>query len=159
MACSTCCSFVLVLLIARIQPILNIPRDTVEHGEAQAPDCSSITDARNNESLNILVKELDTNLDLKFRMPDDQARQVRDVFLLVLFWFKILLFHCLKNVIQIMKDFGISRLLVLLKNVGKFFLIVMKKELTCLTSFRCWPKAHKTGNLIYSLKSHVSFKS
>ncbi|XP_053801440.1 tetratricopeptide repeat protein 17 isoform X2 [Vidua chalybeata] len=60
----------------RIQPILNIPRDTVGHGEAQAPDCSSITDARNNESLNILVKELDTNLDLKFRMPDDQARQI-----------------------------------------------------------------------------------
>uniref|UniRef100_A0A8D2N7Q0 Tetratricopeptide repeat domain 17 n=1 Tax=Zonotrichia albicollis TaxID=44394 RepID=A0A8D2N7Q0_ZONAL len=60
----------------RIQPILNIPGDIVEHGEAQAPDCSSITDARNNESLNILVKELDTNLDLKFRMPDNQARQV-----------------------------------------------------------------------------------
>uniref|UniRef100_A0A8C5ULL4 Tetratricopeptide repeat protein 17 n=1 Tax=Malurus cyaneus samueli TaxID=2593467 RepID=A0A8C5ULL4_9PASS len=49
---------------------------TAEHEEAQAPDCSSITDARNNESLNILVKELDTNLDLKFRMPDDRARQV-----------------------------------------------------------------------------------
>uniref|UniRef100_A0A8C5UG71 Tetratricopeptide repeat protein 17 n=1 Tax=Malurus cyaneus samueli TaxID=2593467 RepID=A0A8C5UG71_9PASS len=60
----------------RIQPVLNIPRDTAEHEEAQAPDCSSITDARNNESLNILVKELDTNLDLKFRMPDDRARQV-----------------------------------------------------------------------------------
>ncbi|XP_074765495.1 tetratricopeptide repeat protein 17 isoform X4 [Athene noctua] len=60
----------------RIQPILSIPRDTVGHGETQAPDCSSITDARNNESLNILVKELDSNLDLKFKMPDDQARQV-----------------------------------------------------------------------------------
>uniref|UniRef100_A0A8C3JWQ2 Tetratricopeptide repeat protein 17 n=1 Tax=Calidris pygmaea TaxID=425635 RepID=A0A8C3JWQ2_9CHAR len=44
--------------------------------EGQIPDCSSITDARNNESLNILVKELDSNLDLKFKMPDDQARQV-----------------------------------------------------------------------------------
>ncbi|KFP73578.1 Tetratricopeptide repeat protein 17, partial [Acanthisitta chloris] len=59
-----------------VQTILSTPRDAVEHGEAQAPDCSSITDARNNESLNILVKELDTNLDLKFRMPDDRARQV-----------------------------------------------------------------------------------
>ncbi|NWI22763.1 TTC17 protein, partial [Sula dactylatra] len=49
---------------------------TVGLGETQAPDCSSITDARNNESLNILVKELDSNLDLKFKMPDDQARQV-----------------------------------------------------------------------------------
>nr|XP_010305968.1 PREDICTED: tetratricopeptide repeat protein 17 [Balearica regulorum gibbericeps] len=60
----------------RVQPILSIPRDAVGHGETQAPDCSSITDARNNESLNILVKELDSNLDLKFKMPDDQARQV-----------------------------------------------------------------------------------
>ncbi|XP_056203768.1 tetratricopeptide repeat protein 17 isoform X2 [Falco biarmicus] len=60
----------------RIQPILSIPRDIVGHGETQAPDCSSITDARNNESLNILVKELDSNLNLKFKMPDDQARQV-----------------------------------------------------------------------------------
>uniref|UniRef100_A0A8B9RSX9 Tetratricopeptide repeat protein 17 n=1 Tax=Accipiter nisus TaxID=211598 RepID=A0A8B9RSX9_9AVES len=50
--------------------------DAVGHGETQAPDCSSITDARNNESLNILVKQLDSNLDLKFKMPDDQARQV-----------------------------------------------------------------------------------
>ncbi|XP_066043978.1 tetratricopeptide repeat protein 17 [Chamaea fasciata] len=58
----------------RIPPILNIPRDTVELEEA--PDCSSITDARNNESLNILVKELDTNVHLKFKMPDNQARQV-----------------------------------------------------------------------------------
>uniref|UniRef100_A0A8C6ZI28 Tetratricopeptide repeat protein 17 n=1 Tax=Nothoprocta perdicaria TaxID=30464 RepID=A0A8C6ZI28_NOTPE len=44
--------------------------------EAQPPDCSSITDARNNESLYLLVKELDTNLDLKFKMPDDRARQI-----------------------------------------------------------------------------------
>ncbi|NWW48988.1 TTC17 protein, partial [Pedionomus torquatus] len=50
--------------------------DTVGHGEMQAPDCSSITDARNNESLNILIKELDSNLDLKLKMPDDQARQI-----------------------------------------------------------------------------------
>ncbi|NWS46730.1 TTC17 protein, partial [Probosciger aterrimus] len=50
--------------------------DAVGHAEAQAPDCSSITDARNNESLNIPVKELDSNLDLKFKVPDDQARQV-----------------------------------------------------------------------------------
>ncbi|XP_053922628.1 tetratricopeptide repeat protein 17 isoform X1 [Cuculus canorus] len=60
----------------RIQPVLSMPEDTVGHGENQAPDCSSITDARNNESLNILVKELDSNLDLKFKMPDDQAKQV-----------------------------------------------------------------------------------
>ncbi|KFV13218.1 Tetratricopeptide repeat protein 17, partial [Tauraco erythrolophus] len=65
-----------VLIFKNVQPILSIPRDTGGHGETQAPDCSSITDARNNESLNILVKELDSNLDLKFKMPDDQARQV-----------------------------------------------------------------------------------
>ncbi|KFQ16435.1 Tetratricopeptide repeat protein 17, partial [Leptosomus discolor] len=59
-----------------VQPILSIPRDTVGREETQAPDCSSITGARNNESLNILVKELDRNLGLKFKMPDDQARQV-----------------------------------------------------------------------------------
>ncbi|XP_061854180.1 tetratricopeptide repeat protein 17 isoform X1 [Colius striatus] len=60
----------------RVQSILSIPTDTLGHEESQAPDCSSITDARNNESLNVLVKELDRNLDLKFKMPDDQARQV-----------------------------------------------------------------------------------
>uniref|UniRef100_A0A8B9PGW8 Tetratricopeptide repeat protein 17 n=1 Tax=Apteryx owenii TaxID=8824 RepID=A0A8B9PGW8_APTOW len=49
---------------------------SVVHGETQPPDCSSITDARNNESLYLLVKELDSNLDLKFKMPDDQARQI-----------------------------------------------------------------------------------
>ncbi|NXN08972.1 TTC17 protein, partial [Indicator maculatus] len=52
------------------------PGDPVGHGETQAPDCSSITDTRNNESLNMLVKELDSNLGLEFKMPDDQARQV-----------------------------------------------------------------------------------
>ncbi|NXN99838.1 TTC17 protein, partial [Rhinopomastus cyanomelas] len=59
--------------------VLILRRDhdnTVGHGETQTPDCSSITDARNNESLNILVKELESNLDLKFKLPDDQARQV-----------------------------------------------------------------------------------
>lgn len=83
----------MVLLTARVQPVLSILRDTVGLGETEAPDCSSITDARNNESVNILVKELDSNLELKFKMPDDQARQVRDVFFLVLFFIalKILL--------------------------------------------------------------------
>lgn len=69
---------VLVLLIARIQSILNIPREAVGHEDTQVPDCSSITDARNNESLYLLVRELDGNLDLKMKMPDDQARQVRE---------------------------------------------------------------------------------
>jgi len=86
----------LALLIARVQPILTIPKDTVGHEETQAPDCSSITDARNNESLNILVKELNSNLDLKFKMPDDQARQVRDIFSLVRSCFNVLLFVALK---------------------------------------------------------------
>uniref|UniRef100_A0A8C3GCV0 Tetratricopeptide repeat domain 17 n=1 Tax=Cairina moschata TaxID=8855 RepID=A0A8C3GCV0_CAIMO len=60
----------------RVQSILNIARESVGHGENQAPDCSPITDARNNESLFLLVKELDSNLDLKFKMPDDHARQI-----------------------------------------------------------------------------------
>ncbi|XP_042730815.1 tetratricopeptide repeat protein 17 [Lagopus leucura] len=60
----------------RVQSILNIPREAVGHEDTQVPDCSSITDARNNESLYLLVKELDGNLDLKMKMPDDQARQI-----------------------------------------------------------------------------------
>ncbi|EOB06262.1 Tetratricopeptide repeat protein 17, partial [Anas platyrhynchos] len=59
-----------------VQSILNTARESVGHGETQAPDCSPITDARNNESLFLLVKELDSNLDLKFKMPDDHARQI-----------------------------------------------------------------------------------
>uniref|UniRef100_A0A8C9EQQ6 Tetratricopeptide repeat domain 17 n=1 Tax=Pavo cristatus TaxID=9049 RepID=A0A8C9EQQ6_PAVCR len=50
--------------------------EAVGHEDTQVPDCSSITDARNNESLYLLVKELDGNLDLKMKMPDDQARQI-----------------------------------------------------------------------------------
>lgn len=90
--CSMCYWFVLDLFIPRVQSILNIARESVGHGENQAPDCSPITDARNNESLFLLVKELDSNLDLKFKMPDDHARQVRDAFSLVLFCFNFILF-------------------------------------------------------------------
>ncbi|XP_054017394.1 tetratricopeptide repeat protein 17 [Dryobates pubescens] len=60
----------------RVHPILSSPRDPDGHGDTQAPDCSSITDTLSNESLNVLVKELDSNLGLEFKMPDDQARQV-----------------------------------------------------------------------------------
>ncbi|KFV85380.1 Tetratricopeptide repeat protein 17, partial [Struthio camelus australis] len=60
----------------QVRSILSISGEAVVHGETQPPDCSSITDARNNESLYLLVKELDSNLDLKFKMPDDQARQI-----------------------------------------------------------------------------------
>ncbi|NXH21893.1 TTC17 protein, partial [Bucco capensis] len=61
----------------RVHPLLRSPReDAVEHGESQAPDCSSITDARSNESLTMLLQELGTNLDWKLRMPDEHARQV-----------------------------------------------------------------------------------
>ncbi|XP_021257022.1 tetratricopeptide repeat protein 17 isoform X2 [Numida meleagris] len=60
----------------RVQSMLNIPREAAGHEDTQAPDCSSITDARNNESLYLLVKELDSNLDLKLKMPDDQARHI-----------------------------------------------------------------------------------
>lgn len=83
----------------------------VRHGETQAPDCSSITDARNNESLNILVKELDSKLDLKFKMPDDQARQVRDIFSLVLFCLKVSLFITLKILLRTGKILIFKRLL------------------------------------------------
>lgn len=93
----------MVLVVARVQPILSVSRDAVGLEEGQAPDCSSITDARNNETLNILVKELETNLDLKFKMPDDQARQVRDIFLLVLFCFQVLLFIALKILLRTWK--------------------------------------------------------
>ncbi|KYO21816.1 tetratricopeptide repeat protein 17 [Alligator mississippiensis] len=46
------------------------------HEETPPPDCSSITDARNNETQYLFFKDLDSHLDLKFKMPDDQARQI-----------------------------------------------------------------------------------
>uniref|UniRef100_A0A8C4Y6U0 Tetratricopeptide repeat domain 17 n=1 Tax=Gopherus evgoodei TaxID=1825980 RepID=A0A8C4Y6U0_9SAUR len=52
------------------------PGEAHVHGEAQLPDCSSITNVRNNETLYTLVKELDGHLELKFKMPDDHARQI-----------------------------------------------------------------------------------
>lgn len=67
----------LVLFTARVHSILSSPGETHVHGEAQLPDCSSITDTHNNETLYMLVKELGGHLELKFKMPDDHARQVR----------------------------------------------------------------------------------
>uniref|UniRef100_A0A8C4Y6W2 Tetratricopeptide repeat domain 17 n=1 Tax=Gopherus evgoodei TaxID=1825980 RepID=A0A8C4Y6W2_9SAUR len=60
----------------RVHSILSSPGEAHVHGEAQLPDCSSITNVRNNETLYTLVKELDGHLELKFKMPDDHARQI-----------------------------------------------------------------------------------
>ncbi|KAM9147825.1 tetratricopeptide repeat protein 17 isoform 3-T3 [Pangshura tecta] len=59
----------------RVHSILSSPGEAHVHGEAQLPDCSSVTDVRNNETLYTLVKEQDGHLELKFQMPDDHARQ------------------------------------------------------------------------------------
>ncbi|CAM5121389.1 unnamed protein product [Eretmochelys imbricata] len=59
-----------------VQSILSSPGEAHVHGEAQLPDCSSIIDVRNNETLYMLVKELDGHLELKFKIPDDHARQI-----------------------------------------------------------------------------------
>lgn len=55
-----------------------------DHAQAEVhePDCSSITDAHNNEPLNMWIEELDSRLDLKENMPDDHAKQVSDCMLL-----------------------------------------------------------------------------
>lgn len=128
-----CYWFVLDLFIPRVQSILNTARESVGHGETQAPDCSSITDARNNESLFLLVKELNSNLDLKFKMPDDQARQVRDAFSLVLFCFKFHLFFALKFLFRTSKVLIFKRWLdtTCPKKESKCFLILLEKGRVC----------------------------
>ncbi|XP_029438101.1 tetratricopeptide repeat protein 17 isoform X1 [Rhinatrema bivittatum] len=45
-------------------------------GESRAPDCSSITSVRQNETLHQLVKDLDNKINLKLKMPDGHARQI-----------------------------------------------------------------------------------
>ncbi|XP_072474543.1 tetratricopeptide repeat protein 17 isoform X4 [Notamacropus eugenii] len=45
-------------------------------GEVHAPDCSSATGLRNSWTPYLEFKELDSHLDLKFKMPDDYARQI-----------------------------------------------------------------------------------
>ncbi|XP_007497401.1 tetratricopeptide repeat protein 17 isoform X1 [Monodelphis domestica] len=45
-------------------------------GEAHSPDCSSAIGIRSTRTPYLEFKELDSHLDLKFKMPDDYARQI-----------------------------------------------------------------------------------
>ncbi|KAJ6667171.1 hypothetical protein lerEdw1_017149 [Lerista edwardsae] len=60
----------------RIESIFSRPVEDHAQTEVHEPDCSSITDAHNNEPLNLWIEELDSRLDLKEKMPDDHAKQV-----------------------------------------------------------------------------------
>lgn len=64
--------------------------------EAYEPDCSSVTDTHKSDSL---FQELVGHLELKVKMPDDHAKQVRDVCVILLnccifLVFSILLVSC-----------------------------------------------------------------
>nr|XP_034971950.1 tetratricopeptide repeat protein 17 [Zootoca vivipara] len=60
----------------RIHSILSSPGDDDAQTEVYEPDCSSITDAHNSDSMHFLIKELDSHLDLRVKMPDDHAKQI-----------------------------------------------------------------------------------
>ncbi|OCT82030.1 hypothetical protein XELAEV_18024538mg [Xenopus laevis] len=45
-------------------------------GDTQTPDCTSINDVRRNESLNQLLLELESRIDLKQLKPDPHAKQI-----------------------------------------------------------------------------------
>uniref|UniRef100_A0A8D0L4X3 Tetratricopeptide repeat protein 17 n=1 Tax=Sphenodon punctatus TaxID=8508 RepID=A0A8D0L4X3_SPHPU len=77
--------------LRQVVSILSSSREFSAHEETHAPDCSSVTDARNNESMSLLFKELDSHLDLKFKMPDYRAGQVRSCLLLNSFHYSLFL--------------------------------------------------------------------
>uniref|UniRef100_A0A8D2L6L3 Tetratricopeptide repeat protein 17 n=2 Tax=Varanus komodoensis TaxID=61221 RepID=A0A8D2L6L3_VARKO len=60
----------------RIHSVLNSPGNDHAQTEVYEPDCSSITDDHNSDSTSILIKELDSHLDLSVKMPDDHAKQI-----------------------------------------------------------------------------------
>ncbi|XP_025030090.1 tetratricopeptide repeat protein 17 [Python bivittatus] len=60
----------------RIRSILDNPGEDLTQTEVHEPDCSSITDTPNSDSVYFLIKELNRHLDLTEKMPDDYAKQI-----------------------------------------------------------------------------------
>ncbi|XP_069077910.1 tetratricopeptide repeat protein 17 [Pleurodeles waltl] len=54
----------------------SMSKPVVSFGELHAPDCSSISDARNNGSVYQLMQELESRLELQPKIPDHNAKQV-----------------------------------------------------------------------------------
>ncbi|XP_054828239.1 tetratricopeptide repeat protein 17 isoform X2 [Eublepharis macularius] len=59
-----------------IHSLLNSAEEDHAHSEVYEPDCSSISDAHTADSLYFLIKELNSHLDLKEKMPDSHAKQI-----------------------------------------------------------------------------------
>lgn len=60
----------------RIESIFKTPVEDHPQTEIYEPDCSSIMDAHNNDPSYLWIEELENNLDLKEKIPDDHAKQV-----------------------------------------------------------------------------------
>uniref|UniRef100_A0A8D0BEB9 Tetratricopeptide repeat protein 17 n=1 Tax=Salvator merianae TaxID=96440 RepID=A0A8D0BEB9_SALMN len=58
-----------------VHSVLNLGEDFAQT-EIHEPDCSSITDVYNSDSTNLLIKELNSHLDLRAERPDDHAKQI-----------------------------------------------------------------------------------
>uniref|UniRef100_A0A8C6XIM8 Tetratricopeptide repeat domain 17 n=1 Tax=Naja naja TaxID=35670 RepID=A0A8C6XIM8_NAJNA len=60
----------------RIHSLLGNPEEDLTQTEFNEPDCSSITDNPNSDSVYFWIKELSSHLDLTEKMPDDYAKQI-----------------------------------------------------------------------------------
>ncbi|KAK9409882.1 tetratricopeptide repeat protein 17 [Crotalus adamanteus] len=60
----------------RIHSLLGNPGEDLMQTEFNEPDCSSITDIPNSDSVYFLIKQLNKHLDLTERIPDDYAKQI-----------------------------------------------------------------------------------
>nr|XP_020653843.1 tetratricopeptide repeat protein 17 isoform X2 [Pogona vitticeps] len=52
------------------------PREIHAQTDVYEPDCSSITEPYNGDTTYSLIKELDSHLDLRVKMPDDHAKDI-----------------------------------------------------------------------------------
>ncbi|XP_061466796.1 tetratricopeptide repeat protein 17 isoform X2 [Rhineura floridana] len=59
-----------------IHSVLSSPEEDHAQTEIYEPDCSSIADSQNSDSTDLLIKELDSHLDLRVKIPDDHAKQI-----------------------------------------------------------------------------------
>lgn len=64
------------VLIVRIHSLLGSPGEDLTQTEFNEPDCSSITDIPNSDSVYFLIEQLNSHLDLTEKIPDDYAKQV-----------------------------------------------------------------------------------
>ncbi|ETE68133.1 Tetratricopeptide repeat protein 17 [Ophiophagus hannah] len=60
----------------RIHSLLGNLEEDLTETEFNEPDCSSITDNPNSDSVYFWIKELSSHLDLTEKMPDDYAKQI-----------------------------------------------------------------------------------